>query len=152
METSKPQNNETGFTLLETAIAMVLLAIIALGVASLFAYAVSATTSANDRQMACAVAQQTMEQLRSVQFTDASLAATSGTANTVTRLGRTYRVVTIITDGALVNGNATLKTISVSVTSVGSQAKSEREATSLYASVILVTERSGQRMGPNRSF
>jgi prepilin-type N-terminal cleavage/methylation domain-containing protein len=152
MDTTKSQSHETGFTLLETAIAMVLLAVVALGVASLFAYAASATTSANDREMACAVAQQEMEQLRSVQFNDASLAATSGTANMVTRLGRTYRVVTVITDGALVNGNATLKTISVSVTSVGSQAKSERDATSLYASVILVTERSAQRMGPNRVF
>jgi len=51
---------------IEVTISMVLMAIVGLGVLSLFAYAASNTQTAADREMASAVAQQRMEQLRSV--------------------------------------------------------------------------------------
>ena len=61
-------HSEAGFTLIETVISMVLMAIVGLGVAGLFAYAASSTANAADREMATAVAQQRMEQLKSVAF------------------------------------------------------------------------------------
>ena len=69
------RKGEAGFSLMETAIAMVLLAIIGLGIASVFFYAAKNNVSAGDRQLAMAVAQQRMEQLRNLVFTDANLAA-----------------------------------------------------------------------------
>ena len=140
-------SSEAGFTLLETSISMVLMAIIGLGVAALFTYAASNTSNAADREMATAVAQQTMEQLKSVTFTDSSLTATSssGTSTTVTRLGRQYTVVTIITNSA----SGTSKTITVKVTP---QASTTPNVNTIFGSVTLVTTRSAQQMGSNRSF
>jgi prepilin-type N-terminal cleavage/methylation domain-containing protein len=145
----KKQTSETsqaGFTLLETTIAMVLLAIVGLGVAGLFAYAASNTSNAADREMATAVAQQTMEQLKSVAFTDSSLNATAseGTSITVTRLGRQYTVVTIIAD----SDSGTSKTITVKVTP---QAATSPNVNTIFGSVTLVTRRSAQQLGSNRS-
>lgn len=139
-------SSEAGFTLLETAISMVLMAIIGLGVANLFAYAASNTSNAADREMATAVAQQTMEQLKSVAFTDSSLNATSssGASTTVTRLGRQYTVVTIIVNSS----SGTSKTITVRVTP---QASTTPNVTTIFGSVTLVTTRSAQQLGSNRS-
>jgi len=151
---SKPVTNESGFTLLETVISMVLLAIIGLGIASLFAYAASTTSNAGDREMATAVAQQRMEQLRSVPFTDSSLAATqtSGTTTSVTRLGRQYDVVTTISDTSVVDSNVTLKTITVKVVPTAASASWSTNVSSIFGSVTLISERSGLTMGPNRSY
>ena len=115
MDQTKNQS-EAGFTLIETMISMVLMAIVGLGIAGLFAYAVSSTVNAADREMATAVAQQRMEQLKSVAFTDATLDTTSssGVTTTVTRLGRDYSVNTVIT----ANSTSTLKTITIKVTPV----------------------------------
>jgi Tfp pilus assembly protein PilV len=139
-------SSEAGFTLLETTISMVLMAIIGLGVAGLFTYAANNTSNAADRDMATAVAQQAMEQLKSVPFTDSSLNATSssGTSTTVTRLGRQYTVVTIITNSA----SATSKTITVRVTPLASTTPN---VNTIFGSVTLVTTRSAQQMGSNRS-
>ena len=70
-------SDEAGFTLLETAVSMVLLAIVGLGIASIFFFAAKNNVSAGDRELAMAVAQQQMEQLRNVPFTDGTLAATA---------------------------------------------------------------------------
>lgn len=143
------KKSEAGFTLIETAISMVLMAIVGLGLAGLFAYAANSTTSAADREMATAVAQQRMEQLKSVAFTDATLNTTSstGVTTTVTRLGRDYSVNTIIT----ANANATLKTITIKVTPVIASSKLPNVNT-FFGSVTLVCTRSTQLLGANRSF
>lgn len=143
---NRKHSSEAGFTLLETSISMVLLAIIGLGVAGLFAYAASNTSNTADREMATAVAQQTMEQLKSVSFTDSSLTATSteGTSSTVTRLGRNYTVVKIIANSA----SGTVKTITVKVTPQGS---TNPNVNTIFGSVTLVTKRSAQQLGSNRS-
>jgi prepilin-type N-terminal cleavage/methylation domain-containing protein len=150
---SLQHQDQKGFTLIEVTISMVLMAIVGLGVLSLFAYAANNTQTVADREMASAVAQQRMEQLRSVEFVDATLNATgsAGTALDITRLGRTYRVVTIIADSEVVNSRVTLKTITVSVTPVSSNAKWATNTTSLFSSVTLMTERSAQGTGPNRA-
>lgn len=144
---------QAGFTLLETTIAMVLMAIVAFGIAGLFAYAAKSTSNAADREMAMAVAQQQMEQLRSVPFIDASLAATSANGNTttVTRLGRQYSVNTIITDSLVVNSKATFKTITVKVTPRGASAVWSTDVNTIFGSVMLVSTRSSLAVGPNRA-
>lgn len=148
MDQSKRQS-EAGFTLIETVISMLLMAIVGLGVAGLFAYAASSTANAADREMATAVGQQRMEQLKSVAFTDASLDVTSsaGVTTTVTRLERQYNVNTNIT----VDATGTLKTITIKVTPVISRAKSSNVNT-IFGSVTLVSTRSTLQLGANRSY
>jgi Tfp pilus assembly protein PilV len=141
---------EAGFTLMETSIAFVLLMIVGLGAASLFFYAAVNTSTANDRQLAMAVAQQRVEELRSVLFTDASLTATTGTDANVTSAGRPYTVRTIITNATVVNGQPTLKTITLRVTPQGAGSSWTRTITSLFGSVTITTQRSTLLLGPNR--
>lgn len=144
------QHSEAGFTLIETVISMVLMAIVGLGIAGIFAYAASSTANAAEREMATAVAQQKMEQLKSVAFTDATLNTTSsaGVTSTVTRLGREYSVNTIVTT----NSTATLKTITIKVTPVIASAKSGANVNTIFGSVTLVSTRSTQQLGSNRSY
>jgi type II secretory pathway pseudopilin PulG len=146
-------DGENGITIIETVIAMVLMAIVGLGVASAFFYAAKNTSTASDREMSMAVAQQRIEQLRNLAFTDASLTATSGAGVTtsVTRAGRPYSIITQIADSNVVNGAATMKTITIRVIPVASNDSWAINTTSLYGSVTLVTQRSTETLGPNRS-
>ena len=139
---------EAGFTLLETAIAMVLLAIVGLGIASCFFFAVKNNSSARDRDLAMAVAQQQAEQLRNVSFTDAALNAGT-TANTVIRGGRPYGVQTVITDSNVQNGTARTKVIQIRVTPWSDGDSWARNVTSIFGSVTIVSQRSSQKIGPN---
>lgn len=132
---SKAARRQQGFTILEAAIALVVLMVIGLGVASLFTYAVSANAKADDRELAMAVAQERMEWLRTIPFTtqtrDLAYAYTQGglqatdqdgVTEAVVSAGRTYTCITVIEDLSVVPagnpdaGAATLKRITVSVT------------------------------------
>jgi type II secretory pathway pseudopilin PulG len=117
LKQARCRSGERGFTLLETAIALVIMMIITLGVASLFVYATKANMGADDREIAMAIAQKRMEWLRTIPFTtqtrsvtysypDGGLAATNsaGVAETVTSAGRSYVITTIIQDTAFVPG------------------------------------------------
>src|SRR2546421_6793544 len=114
----RPVTNEHGFTLIETTIAMTIMMIAGLGVLSLFTYSIGYNSGANDRAVAISIAQQQIEQLRSVQFTDSILnvsTATVLTPDTVSN-GRTYRVTRTVTGSNNdVGGNPTLKTITIRV-------------------------------------
>ena len=140
LETNYSPMRERGFTLVEACIAMVIMMISVLASASLFAYSIKNNSGASDRELAMAVAQQEVEQLRNVAFTDASLNATAGTTTTVSRAGRAYTVLLTITDSNTINGNPTLKTITVQVTPTGST----------LGAVVLRTVRSTFRDGPYR--
>src|ERR1044072_9461988 len=96
---------QQGFTLLEAAIAMVILMIIGLGTASLFTYAIHANSSADDRELAMAISQKRMEWLRTIPFTTQTrhvaysysnggleVTATSGVRETTTNHRRSYEV------------------------------------------------------------
>jgi len=139
--------NEAGFTLMETTIALVLLLIVGLGAASLFAYSIYNNSAGSDRATALAVAQQAMEQLRNADFnlttTDASLNGGTYTQNGVLRDGRQFKVVKIIDDNVTtsaleVNAASTLKKITVTVTanSVG-----KGWASGNLATITLVSQR-----------
>lgn len=144
--------DESGFSVMETAIALVLMAVVGLGAASLFFYAARNTVTAGDRDLAMAVAQQKMEQLRNVAFTDASLNATAGTTTTIARAGRNYSVLLTVADSNVVNGAATAKLITVRVTPLSEQSAWARNITSVFGSVTVVSQRTSVTLGPNVLF
>ena len=147
------QRGEAGFTLLETSIAMVLLAIVGLGIASCFFYAAKNNSSARDRDLAMAVAQQQMEEYRNLRFGDAGLAATAigGTSAIITRAGRQYQVLTTITDSNVQDGTARTKTIQVRVVPWSDDSPWARNVASVFGSVTIITERTSATVGPNRA-
>jgi Tfp pilus assembly protein PilV len=145
-------SDESGFSILETSIALVLMAIVGLGASALFFYAARNTVTAGDRDLAMAVAQQKLEQLRNVTFTDASLSATAGTTTTISRADRNYSVLITITDSNVVNGAATSKLITVRVTPVNETSVWARNITSIFGSVTLVSHRTALTLGPNIQF
>jgi prepilin-type N-terminal cleavage/methylation domain-containing protein len=133
---------QRGFTLIETAIALVVLMVGALAMSSLFVYAIQNNVGGGDRALAMAVAQQQLEQIRSVEFDDPSLNIGTTTRSPVTSGGRDYTVVKTITnetngDGSLKN----LKRITITVTPHGAGPNWVR------TSVVLVSERSARSMG-----
>jgi len=154
----RQRHSQQGFTLLEAAIAMVLLMIIGLGIASLFTYAIRANGNADDRELAMAVAQKRLEWLRTIPFTaqtrhvaysypNGGLEATGtgGVTETVTNAGRSYTVQTVIQNLNVVPagkpdaGEPTVKSIQVSVTPLG--------AATAFETVTITTQRSTQVTG-----
>jgi len=111
----KGSKGQQGFTLIETAVSMVVMMIVGLGAASLFVFALGTNNSARDRELSMAVAQQQMERLRNTKFAslEATVMATGGANKTVTSGGRSYRVVTSVVE--TVAGDASQMTITVEV-------------------------------------
>jgi Tfp pilus assembly protein PilV len=113
MEAQVKNRQERGFTLLETAAALLVMMIGGLGICAVFTYAIRNNTGSRDRAAALAVAQQQMEYYRNLTFLDPALTATVANPNpvTVSSAGRTYSVRTTITDTT-----SSLKTIKIQVT------------------------------------
>ncbi len=108
----KKRQQEKGFTLIETAAALLVMMIGGLGICAVFAYAIKNNTGSRDRALALAVAQQQMERYRQMKFIDPGLTAHAPTTETVTSAdSRTYTVRTTITDTT-----TTMKTIKIEVT------------------------------------
>jgi type II secretory pathway pseudopilin PulG len=115
---------ERGFTLIETTIGLVIMMVVALGSATLFAYAVRNNSGGNDRAQSLAIAQQALETLRNARYTvtvtDPLLQATTATPPplTVWREGRPYTVTARIDDIPPAPGSTvtTMKTITINVT------------------------------------
>lgn len=139
--------NEDGFTLIETSIALVVMMVVGLGAASLFFYALGANTTARDRELSMAVAQQQMERLRNTEFSslEATVTAIGGANKTEVSAGRSYDVATTIAQTFA--GNATQKTITVQVTPRGDTVLTG--ITRVFGGVTLVTVRSSNGVGPN---
>ncbi len=66
--------NAQGFTLIETCIALVVMMVVGLGATSLFLFALRNNTGGSERSQALAIAQQRLEELRSLGFNDPQLA------------------------------------------------------------------------------
>jgi len=111
VESKQKPRQEKGFTLMETATALLVMMIGGLGICAVFAYAIKNNTGSRDRAAAIAVAQQRMERYRQLTFLDAALTAGPTTTETVDSAGRTYQVRTTIT-----NTTTSLKTVSIEVT------------------------------------
>ncbi|HVF22319.1 MAG TPA: hypothetical protein VM941_04555, partial [Pyrinomonadaceae bacterium] len=103
--------HERGFTLIETASALLVMMIGGLGICAVFAFAIRNNTGSRDRATSIAVAQQQMERYRHVTYLDPVLTAGPATTATVESAGRTYRVKTTITATT-----ASLKTVTIEVT------------------------------------
>ena len=136
-------HEERGFTLIETAIALVIMMIVMLGVASVFAFAVSNNSNGADRAQTLAVAQQRLESLRNVEFSPtATHADLSAGAHTLTvyrgdvgEAGRRYQIDWNVVD----NSTSNLKTITVNVTPI--TAGPAWASVSSWATVTIVTQR-----------
>lgn len=103
---NKTNKNEGGFSLFETTVASLVMMVGALAVSSLFLFSTQNNIGGADRALAMAVAQQQLEQIRSVSFEDVTLNA--GTTTTAVRSGdRNYTVLKVVADE--VNPNGTLK-------------------------------------------
>jgi Tfp pilus assembly protein PilV len=144
------KKSQQGFTLIETAVSMVVMMIVGLGAASLFVFALGTNNTARDRELSMAVAQQQMERLRNTTFTnlDATVTATGGADKIVISADRSYSVVTTIVD--TVAGNANQKTITVEVTPSGDNTDGLTAIQRVFGGVTLVTQRSTSLLGPNR--
>lgn len=144
---TKTHQGQRGFTLLETSVALVVMMVVGLGAASLFVYAVGANTTARDRELSMAVAQQQMERLRNTPFSrlDDTLTETGGNNKTVLSSERQYSVVTTVVN--TVAGNANKRTITVQVTPVGSTRLVGADR--FFGGVTLVTQRSVTTLGAN---
>ena len=113
------KKGERGFTLIETSISMVMMMVAGLAVSSLFVFSMQNNVGGNERALAMAVAQQQLEQLRSVSFEDATMTVGS-TTTTITNGEHNYTVVKAITDETNNDGSAKqLRKITITVTPVG---------------------------------
>ncbi len=94
--------SESGFTLLEACIALLLMMVVALGSASLFSFSIYNNSGGSDRATSMAIAQEALERLRSAEFssttTDTSLAGGTTVQAGVVRDGRTYQLTRTIDD------------------------------------------------------
>jgi len=108
----RDQKKDSGFTLIETCIAMLMLMIIICGVLPLGVYALKYNSAAAIRAGAIAVAQRKLEQLRAGSFT--SCVSSSEVLSAGTTESQTYTVDVVVTDVT-----STLKTIQITVTPQG---------------------------------
>jgi Tfp pilus assembly protein PilV len=139
--------SERGFTVLETAIASVVMMIVGLAAMGGFVFAIRYNSAASDRAASVAIAQSALEKLRALPFTDSGLAAGTTTTTISDGVGRTYTLTTTITD-IVIGGKTTLKQMVVKAAPVN--ANSFNTTTNLYfGSVMLFTERANPQVGTN---
>lgn len=120
MNTPRPENNtpnaQSGFSLVETTIALLVMMVGALACSSLFVFSLQNNVGGSERALAMAVAQQQLEEIRSVTFEDTTL--TAGTTSSTVRNGeRNYTVQRTVADETNSDGSAKqLKRITITVT------------------------------------
>ncbi len=136
----RAKESEQGFSLLETAIAMVVMMVMALAVASLFAFAVNYNSGANDRTVALALAQQRLERLRDAAYWDSVMTAGS-TTETIQNGAQQYTVVTTVCDSAGCGGSDSLKLITI-------QVRPSNLNQWVNSPVIVVSQRANPASGP----
>ena len=146
MKTKSPKTQtdkgQRGFTLIETTIASLVMMVGALAVSALFVFSTQNNVGGGERALAMAVAQQQLEQLRSVVYEDATLTAGITTDLTVRNGSRNYTVQRVVADETNDDGSSKqLKKITVTVTPIVAGANWTR------TSVVLVSYRSTSGSG-----
>jgi len=117
MKTQTPKNKkgQQGFTLMETSIAMVVMMVGALGIASLFVFSTQNNVGGSERALAMAVAQQQLEQIRSVTYEDTTLDVGT-TTSTVRSAEQNYTVQRTVAQETNADGSTKqLKKITIRV-------------------------------------
>lgn len=120
------RNAESGFTILETVIALFVAMVVGFGAISLFLFAASFNAGASDRARALAVAQERMEELRSETYADLTVGETT---TTVTRGGessgdtRSFSVKTRVENDATTSPANRQKKITVTVSPSASEGR-----------------------------
>src|SRR5215213_11090626 len=100
---NKKADAQRGFTLVETTIASLVMMVGALACSSLFVFSIQNNVGGGERALAMAVAQQQLEQIRSVTYEDATL--TTGTTSSTVRSGeRNYTVERTVASQANADG------------------------------------------------
>jgi prepilin-type N-terminal cleavage/methylation domain-containing protein len=113
---NKTFKGQQGFTLMETSIAMVVMMVGALGIASLFCFSTRNNIGGSERALAMAVAQQQLEQIRSVSYEDTTLAVGTVTS-TVESAEQNYTVERTVAQELNEDGSPKqLKKITIRVT------------------------------------
>jgi Tfp pilus assembly protein PilV len=132
------RGEQSGFTILETVIALSVMLVVGFGAIGLFLFSASYNAGASDRARALAIAQQTMEGLRARSYTDAALAAGTTTVNVdrgssaANQLDkRTFTVKTVIADDNTTAPANRQKKITVTVTPVALKGRFSPGAVSL---------------------
>jgi len=133
---TKTTQSEGGFTLIETTIASLVMLVGALAVSALFVFSTQNNVGGSERALAMAVAQQQLEQIRSVNYEDTTL--TSETKTFTVRNGqRDYTVQRVVADETNDDGSLKqLKRITITVT------PGAAGATWVRSPVVLVSFRS----------
>ena len=126
----KTTGSPRGFTLIETSIALLVMMVALLALASLFTYGINYNSAAQVRAVAMAVAQQRMERLRQGVFDE----VVSASEPDVASAGYHFAVSTNVST----SGN--LRTVTVTVTPQAGPAWARRP-------VVLVTQRAGTGLG-----
>ena len=133
----------------ETAIALVIMAVVGLAAAGGFVYAIRYNAGAADRAGSMSIAQTAIEKFRAVTFADASMTAGTTTVTVADSTGRSYWVQTTIVDKTVVNLKPTIKSITIEVYPINSSGTINTTTLDYYGSVKLYTERSTPLMGTN---
>jgi len=120
MKTKNTKNqkaeSQRGFTLIETTIASLVMMVGALACSSLFVFSIQNNVGGSERALAMAVAQQQLEQIRSVNYEDTTL--NIGTTTSTVRSGEQNYTVqrTVANETNLDNTPKQLKRITITVT------------------------------------
>jgi Tfp pilus assembly protein PilV len=133
--------SEQGFTLIETAIAMIVMMVAGLGAVALFTYAIRVNNISGGRAAAISIAQQKLEQFRGVTFDNTVLAPGVAT-ETVSGVDSSYTVQTTVCAASTCGGSDTLKNIEIVVTPVRSDGLGAGMA------VVVRTQRAAPTAGP----
>ena len=135
-KTNARHESQRGFTLIETTISLLVMMVGSLAISSLFVFSTQNNVGGAERALAMAVAQQQLEQVRSVSFENTTLDVDT-TTTTVTNGTRTYTVQRVV--AAEMNADLSaknLKTITITVTPQSAGPNWTR------LSVVLVAQRS----------
>ena len=112
---NKTANGERGFTLIETSIAMVVMMVAALACSSLFVFSINNNVGGSERALSMAVAQQQLEQIRSVTYEDTTLDVGT-TTSTVRSAEQNYTVQRTVAQETNADGSTKqLKKITIRV-------------------------------------
>ena len=139
---SQKNDNQRGFTLIETTIASLVMLVGALACSSLFVFSINNNVGGGERALAMAVAQQQLERIRSVSYEDTTLNVGTDTS-TVRSADRNYTVERTVAQETNDDGSSKeLKRITIRVTPQTGSLNWQK------TSVVLVSLRSTLVTGP----